>query len=238
MSEKYRKKAQKSRKIFIYVTIIILVIVFNAISLIDAFLNNGNANATLQIVAPVATFVINCLGLLYCIIQDIIQSCKEAQPSFLFEQKNDIPFVDREELLKDVISGISAKIEKHAYYYTKNLRYGVHNGKKSFTQKLCWELQKIKSGKSQETYGFNQKMISKIGNIYLVDYAHYTESFELHIKTDFIYIRGKINIVVVMNSCDSLLLWTDTLKDKDIFFVFLNFNTNSEDALFLSLIHI
>lgn len=232
MSEKYRKKVQKSKKIFIYVIIMILVIVLNAINLIDVFLSNEITS--IQIIAPVAAFVINCLSILYCITQDIIQSYQEVPSQFIFEQKNDIPFVDREELLTDVLSGISTKIAQHAYYYTKNIRYGVHNGKKSFAQKLCWELQKMKNVKTQEIYGFDQKMISKIGNIYLVDYAHYKESFELHIKTDFVYIKGKKNIVVVMNSSDSLLLWTDTIKDKDIFFVFLNFNTNSEDALFFA----
>lgn len=31
-----------------------------------------------------------------------------------------------------------------------------------------------------------------------------------------------------------MCLWTDDLADKDVFFIFLNFNTNSEDALFFA----
>lgn len=234
MSKKYRKKAQKSKRVMRYVTIAVLVIVFNMINLIDTFRTNPNTSLTLQTVAPIAAFFVNCLSLLYCIIQDIIQSVQEPQAQFILEQKNDIPFVDREELLSDVLSGISTKITEHGYYYTKNIRYGVHNGKRSFAQKLCWELQRIKTAKPHGLHGFDAKIASKIGNIFLVDYAHYSESFELHIKTEFAYIRGKINIVVVINSCDDLLLWTDALKDKDVFFVFLNFNTNSEDALFFA----
>lgn len=225
---------QKGKKVIWYIAIALLVITFNMINLIDTFLTNPNMSLTLQTVAPIAAFFVNCLSLLYCIIQDIIQSIQEIQPQFILDQKNAIPFVDREELLSDVLSGVFAKITEHGYYYTKNIRYGVHNGKRSFAQKLCWELQRIKTEKLQGLYGFDAKTASKIGNIFLVDYARYSESFELHIKTEFTYIKGKINIVVVINSCDDLLLWTDALKDKDVFFIFLNFNTNSQDALFFA----
>lgn len=231
---KYKKKAQRSRKILTYTIIALFVIALNTINLVNSLIANESTKTTLQFVALVASFSVNCFGLLYCIIQDIIHSYQEEQAQFIFEQKHDIPFVDREDLLEDVLSGISAKIADHNYYYIKNIRYGVHNGKKSFAQKLCWELQRIKTQKSKGLYGFDPKTASKIGNIYFVNYAHYTESFELHVKKDFVYIRGKLNFIVVMNSCDNFLLWNDKLKDKDIFFVFLNFNTNSEDALFFA----
>lgn len=230
---KYRKETQKNKKILIYVIIAILCVVFNLFDLIATYPISKNVDTTLQLIAPVASFAISCLSVLYCIIQDIIRSYREEQSQFIFEQTTDIPFVDREELLSDVLSGVLKKITEHGYYYIKSIRYGVHNGKRSFAHKLCWELQKIKTEKNKELYGFSPQVASRLGNIFFVNYSHFSESFEMHVKKDFVYVKGKLNIVVVLNSSNDFM-WSDSLKDEDVFFVFLNFNTNSEDELFFA----
>lgn len=179
-------------------------------------------------------FLINCFSILYCILQDIRQTCQKPQPHFVFQNKHDIPFVDREDLIEEVLSGISEKIVAHRDYYTKNIRYGIRNGKTSFAQKLCWELQCIKDQKGSDSHNFSPKVASKIGNIYLVNYTDYGDAFGTHIKTDYTYIKGKLNLIVVTNFQNVQFPWNDHLKDPDVFFVLLNFNDTSEDALFFA----
>ena len=234
--KKYRKTTQKRTKISIYVLIGIVCGVSNLISLAASYQTIEVSNAiSLQQIVPIASFIVSCTGILYCVIQDIIRIYNEKQPQFIWEQTTGIPFVDREELLTDVLSGILGKITDCSHYYSKNIRYGVHNGKKSFAQKLCWELQRIKNEKNaQHLYGFSPQIASRLGNIFFVNYAHYTESFELHVKNDFVYIKGKLNIVVVLNSCNNSFIWSDSLQDDDVFFVLLNFNTNATDDLFFA----
>ena len=83
---KYRKETQKNKKILIYVIIAILCVVFNLFDLIATYPISKNVDTTLQLIAPVASFAISCLSVLYCIIQDIIRSYREEQSQFIFRK--------------------------------------------------------------------------------------------------------------------------------------------------------
>lgn len=234
MTDKYIKVLSKSRIIAVYAIVSFFVITVNAVNLIyTIFSYTGEADSG-WFITPIASFLINCLSILYCVIQDIRQTRQRSQPRFIYQNKNDIPFVDREDLIAEVLSGISEKIVAHKDYYTKSIRYGIRNGKKSFAQKLCWELQCIKDNKGNNCYNFVPTVASNIGNIYLVNYTDYGDAFGAHVKTDYTYIKGKINIVVVTNFKNTEFPWNDHLKDPDVFFVLLNFNDVSEDALFFA----
>ena len=234
MAVKYRKEWQKTIKTLIYIIIGFLVIVCNSINLIYALvIDQGNPD-TFRLIALISSFLVECLGILYCIVQDMIKFKRESSQQFVYENTGPIPFVDREELIQDILSNTAREIQNQNFYYTKNIRYRKHNGKKSLAKKLCYELQSLKDKKSDFITIFDPKLVDKMGNIILVDYANHADTFETHIKSDFTYIRGKINIVVVINAYEDLCLWTDDLKDKDVFFIFLNFNENSEDALFFA----
>lgn len=217
MTDKYIKVLSKSRIIAVYAIVSFFVITVNAVNLIyTIFSYTGEADSG-WFITPIASFLINCLSILYCVIQDIRQTRQRSQPRFIYQNKNDIPFVDREDLIAEVLSGISEKIVAHKDYYTKSIRYGIRNGKKSFAQKLCWELQCIKDNKGNNCYNFVPTVASNIGNIYLVNYTDYGDAFGAHVKTDYTYIKGKINIVVVTNFKNTEFPWNDHLKDPDVF---------------------
>lgn len=234
MKVKYRMRASRGKKIFCLSLIMFLTVALNAVSLADAFVTNENLTDASGLIKVGATWAVNCLGLLYFVVHDIIQSIQESEPQFIFEEENGIPFVDREELLTEIQLEILAQIARHGNYYTKNMRFGLNNGKESFAKRLCWELQQIKNGKTRKLGNMKVKPARKIGNIFFVDYSNYRDSFEQHVKTNLTYVKGKINIVVVLNPLNDLLLCTDSLKHKDVFFVFLNFNNDSEDMLFFA----
>lgn len=231
MKSKYRKVSRKSRKIMAYAFIGILFISCNIISVADILLTNLEINRW-RIVVLVSSLIAECLGLLYCLVQDLSRTYTEVPTKFALKNHTDsIPFVDREELLRTILDDSLEKVRNKEYYYTKNIRYGVHNGKKAFARKLCLELQAIKDGKSYQEYA---DLASKLGNIIYIDYAKYAESFDTLIKTEPTFIRGKKNIVVVNNSYEDYRIWTDDLADKDVFYIFLNYNLYSEDALFFA----
>lgn len=234
MTSKYRKVVKKSNRVCTYVVIGILFVLGNSVLLIDSIITDSNIDYW-RIIVHLTTFCIECLAFLYCVIQDIKRSYSEWNSRFVFQNdENGIPFVDREELLKDILTNTLRRINDNAFYYTKNIRYGNRNGKTAFAKKLCHELQRIKDNENNEFKKTYPRLASKIGNIFYVNYANLAESFSTQIKTEFTYVKGKKNIVVVDNSYDELGIWTETLADKDIFFIFLNYNTNSDDALFFA----
>lgn len=232
--KKYRKSVLKSRKIMAYSTVLVLVIALNAVVLWDTFWSNKELYTVVQKVSLASSLSISFFSLIYCVIQDLIHISQETESQFLPEERN-IPFVDREELLKDVLAGILEKIESKGNFYTKNIRYNPHNGKKSFAKKLCYELQKIKEQKKDTSYCYPKRIASRIGNIILTEYFNDLEQFEETIKAKYTYIKNRKNIVVVVSSSEAPPSYSDSLKDKDVFFVFLNFNTHSNnDALFFA----
>ena len=231
MAIKYNKRTSKQRKLVVYSIIGGIALAANIASLVCTFISSSSYSSITTLTAAIASFVISCISILYCIAQDIRQTSQTPPDRFVFKSKKDIPFVDREELIEEVLNGISKRIVAHQNYYSKSIRYGVRNGKTAFAERLCAELQEIKNKRGRGFCQFDPKVASKYGNIILVDYTTYKDSFEIHIKSDYAYIRGKINFVVVTNIQNQEFPWSDNLKDPDIFFVLLNFNNISDDAL-------
>lgn len=230
---RYKKVLKRNKKLFTYFLVSSIFIICNIFTFIDAFASGGNDKW--RIVALGSSFLMECLGFLYCVIQDINNAIKEAPSRFIFDNgSTGIPFVDREELLESIIHESVKRIQDNNFYYTRNIRYGERNGKTSFSKKLCYEIQRIKDKDENAVKVSCPKFYKQIGNIFYINYTNYSDSFATRIKTEFTYIKGKKNIVVVDNSYDNLCLWTDDLADRDVFFIFLNFNANSDDALFFA----
>lgn len=234
MKIKYNKILRKNRKIIVYIIVGGTFIACNIFTLIDSLANQGGIERW-RIVALFSSFIIECIGFLYCLVQDITNSIRTFPAKFIFtHDSNGIPFVDRKELLENIVQECEKKLLENYMYYTKNIRYGERNGKTAFAKRLCYEFQKIKDKDENSIRVSCPKFPSKIGNIFYVNYSNYADSFSSRIKTEFTFVKGKKNIVVVDNSYEDLCLWTDNLADKDVFFIFLNFNINSEDALFFA----
>lgn len=231
MTIKYNKRTSKQRKLVVYSIIGGITLAANIASFVCTLISSASYSSISTLTASIASFVISCISILYCVVQDIRQTSQTPPDRFVFKNKKDIPFVDREELIEEVLAGISQKITAHQNYYSKSIRYGVRNGKTAFAQRVCAELQEIKNKRQRGSFQFDPKIASKFGNIILVDYTTYKDSFEIHIKSDYEYIRGKINLVVVTNVQNQEFPWSDNLKDPDIFFVLLNFNNISADSL-------
>lgn len=233
MTVRYKKVWKRSRKIITYIFVSSIFIACNIFTLYDALVSG--ANDKLRIAALVSSFLMECLGFLYCAVQDINNSIKETPPKFVFDNgSTGIPFVDREELLESIIHESVKRVQDNKCYYTRNIRYGERNGKTAFAKKLCYEFQRIKDKEKGAISISCPQFAKQIGNIIYINYASYADGFNSRIKTEFTYIKGKKNIVVVDNAYDNLCLWTDDLADCDIFFIFLNFNFNSDDALFFA----
>ena len=233
MNVRYKKVWKRSRKITTYIFVSSTFIACNIFTLYDALVSG--ANDKLRIAALVSSFLMECLGFLYCVVQDINNSIKETPPRFVFDNgSTGIPFVDREELLESIIQESVKRIQDNKCYYTRNIRYGERNGKTAFAKKLCYELQRIKDKEKGAISISCPQFAKQIGNIIYIDYASYADGFNSRIKSEFTYIKGKKNIVVIDNAYDNLCLWTDDLADCDVFFIFLNFNFNSDDALFFA----
>lgn len=234
MNIKYNKVLGKNKKLMIYIFVGIIFVACNILTLVNSIMNISG-NPKWQIVVFLSTFLVECLGFLYCLVQDIANSTKTSPTKFIFENDpSGIPFVDRKELLENIIQESAQKIVENNYYYSKNIRYGERNGKTAFAKRLCYEYQKIKDRDTNAIQVPYPKFSKQIGRIIYIDYANYADSFNSRIKTEFAYIKGKKNIVVIDNSHEDLCLWTEDLADKDVFFVLLNFNANSEDALFFA----
>lgn len=233
MTVQYKKVWEKSRKLFAYFLVSCIFIACNIFTLLDALASG--VNDRLRTTALVSSFLMECLGFLYCAIQDINHSIKDVPSKYIFDNgSTGIPFVDRDELLESIIHESVKRIQDNHYYYTRNIRYGERNGKTAFAKKLCYEIQRIKDKEKDSINVSYPKFSKQIGNIFYINYANYSDSFSSRIKTEFTYIKGKKNIVVVDNSFDNLCLWTDDLADSDVFFIFLNFNSSSDDALFFA----
>lgn len=233
MNIRYKKVWKKSKKITTYILVSSIFVACNVVTLLDALLTGENDK--LRIVTLISSLLMECLSFLYCAIQDINNSIKNGPPKFVFDNESTgIPFIDREELLESIICESLKRIKNNNYYYTRNIRYGERNGKTAFAKKLCYEFQRIKDKEKHAINISYPKFSKQIGNIIYINYANYSDSFNSRIKTEFTYIKGKKNIVVVDNSYENLCIWTDDLADRDVFFVFLNFNSNSDDELFFA----
>lgn len=148
------------------------------------------ANDKMRIATLISSFLMECLGFLYCAVQDINNSIKETPSKFVFDNgTSGIPFVDREELLENVIHESVCRIKNDKYYYTRNIRYGERNGKTAFAKKLCYELQKIKDKESDAVKIAWPKFAKQIGSIIYINYANYADAFNSRIKTEFTYIN-------------------------------------------------
>ena len=102
VSIRYKKVSKKSRKLFTYFLVSSIFIVCNIFTLVDALVSGGNDK--LRIVALSSSFLMECLGFLYCVAQDINSSIKDVPPKFVFDNgATAIPFVDRKELLESII---------------------------------------------------------------------------------------------------------------------------------------
>ena len=111
MTDKYIKTSSKSRKLVIYGAICFFVVAVNTVTLIYGIFSHSGEEYGGWLITPIAGFLINCFSILYCILQDIRQTCQKPQPHFVFQNKHDIPFVDREDLIEEVLSGISENVQ-------------------------------------------------------------------------------------------------------------------------------
>lgn len=99
MSVRYKKVLRRSKKIFVYFLVSSIFIICNIFTFIDVLASGENDK--LRIVALACSFFMECLGFLYCVVQDINNSIKDVPPRFIFDNgATGIPFVDREELLE------------------------------------------------------------------------------------------------------------------------------------------
>lgn len=234
MNVRYKKVWKKSRRIVTYILVGCIFIVCNVFTLADA-IAVGTTSEKWRVGALASSFLMECLSFLYCLVQDISKSIKDTPSKFVFDNgASGIPFVDREELLESIIDESAKRIKEDKFYYTRNIRYGERNGKTSFAKKLCCELQKIKDREKDAIKTSFPEISKQIGNIFYINYAHYSDAFNFRIKNEFTYIKGKKNIIVVDNAYEDLFLWTDDLADSDVFFIILNFNSCSDDALFFA----
>ena len=122
MAIKYNKRTSKQRKLVVYSIIGGIALAANIASLVCTFISSSSYSSITTLTAAIASFVISCISILYCIAQDIRQTSQTPPDRFVFKSKKDIPFVDREELIEEVLNGISKRIVAHQNYYTKSIR--------------------------------------------------------------------------------------------------------------------
>lgn len=228
--KKYQKQLPVGARIAVYAVLLVVVVLLAVICLIDALFNTPNSVSTLSIVSVVGMTLIAFASLAYPIAQDIRHICGGRRKPLSFEWKEDIPFVDREELLKEVLTEIADSIANNATYLQKYMRYASRNGKRSFAKKLCIQLERIKR-KSETVSYFPPEVVTKIGNIQIVKYNPPVDEFELHLKTNFLCVKGKKNIVVVLNSSGEPLTGLDQLAERSVLLVILNFTREAVDVL-------
>lgn len=225
---KYKKTKETSYRVIMNILIIVTLIVCHTIIIYNNFIKD---NLYKNIVFLLATIVVSLFYPINNLIKDTKMLINEKNIRFKYDNKNDIPFVDRKEIIREILETSLNHIKDNKYYYRKNIRYEEHSGKSSLSKRICYELQKIKDNESDLNLDIDN-INKKIGNIFYVDYSNHMESFNTDIKSMFTYIKGKKNIIVVNNSCSNPFIWNNDLKDKDIFFIFLNFNSRSEVKLF------
>ncbi len=109
MSVRYKRVLRRSKKIFVYFLVSSIFIICNIFTFIDVLASGENDK--LRIVALACSFFMECLGFLYCVVQDINNSIKDVPPRFIFDNgATGIPFVDREELLESIIQESAKRI--------------------------------------------------------------------------------------------------------------------------------
>lgn len=230
---KYQKQFPISVRIRFYSVLLIIVILFAAICLIDAF-STDTPNSVLSRVSTISMTIITIASLAYPIMQDIRCILEKKKMPLSFVWTEDIPFVDREELLRDILTEIANGIAKNDCCLQWYMRFALNNGKESLAKQLCIQLERIKYGhKSKIAPDFPVQVAEQIGAIQLVECKSSIEEFELYLKTSFRYVRGKKNIIVVQNSRGVQLTRKDLdrLADRDIFLVVLNFTQMAQDML-------
>lgn len=227
---KYKKVHSNNKSILIKIIILVIITLCHVFLLFESLkTNDSNSNLNENII----TIIISYIATIYCIVQEIYALTKQSDSRFEYQNKHEIPFIDRKELLTEIIDSSFKEINNNNFYFIKNIRYGEKNGKTSLSKRLCYELQKIKD-KRDNILVDNKLLDKRIGNIIYLDYGKYGESFIEEVKLNHTYIKGKKNIVVIKNSCNNAFIWDTELEDRDIFFIFLNFNNNSNNQLFFS----
>ena len=230
---RYRKNFPFGIKIALYIGLFTLVALCAAICLVDAIRDARDSQSIVHLVPIAGMALISFVSLLYTIAQDILRIYNERKTQPVFTWDNSIPFADREELLDEMLQEVAAKIMDDSNCLQKNMRFIPKNGKSSFAKKLCMQLQDIRY-KKKGSVSFPKEAANKIGNICLIEYSSPTENFELKLKTSFSCIRGKKNIIVIVNvSGDPMFEWV-RLTDPSVLLVILNFNRKSKDMLFFS----
>lgn len=211
---------------------ILVAVVFFTCTIITAFDAFVKASCSFEkIVVLSSSLLLECIGFLYVLIPDIHRTITNQSPQFIFEHDpSGIPFVDREELLSSVLNNIGNEISSGKNFCTVNIRYDKSNGKTAFANRLCYELQEFKN-KAPSAKKVPQISPRDLGNIVYVNYQVYTDSFESYVKTNYFYIKKRKNIIVVDNSSGKIPDGIERLRDKDIFFVFLNYNVYADDSL-------
>lgn len=95
-----------------------------------------------------------------------------------------IPFVDREELLRDILTEIANGIAKNDCCLQWYMRFALNNGKESLAKQLCIQLERIKYGhKSKIAPDFPVQVAEQIGAIQLVECKSSIEEFELYVQS-------------------------------------------------------
>lgn len=77
MSVRYKKVLRRSKKIFVYFLVSSIFIICNIFTFIDVLASGENDK--LRIVALACSFFMECLGFLYCVVQDINNSIKDVR---------------------------------------------------------------------------------------------------------------------------------------------------------------
>lgn len=225
---KYQKSIRKKSKL--QIVCILFVIITACHIYLGYILVVNNTLSMPDLCFEIITLLVSYFAVAYTVIPDILKTYKQSEKRFDYKLEYDIPFVDRKEILTEIIESSFEYISNKKFYYIKNLKYREKNGKSALAKRLCYELQKIKDHKPDALVSCD----IKLGNIHYIDYSKCSETFVEDVKSNCSLIKGKKNIIVVKNSCNTAFCWDDELKDNDIFFIFFNFNNNSEDKLFFS----
>ncbi|MBQ9124914.1 MAG: hypothetical protein IJY14_04395 [Acholeplasmatales bacterium] len=213
---KYKKDFSKSNKIIVYIAILIVIIITNIILAIFPFSDDE------KIIIPsvIIALFLDIVGMAYFIIQDIINVLKTESYQIFEYKEREVPFVDRVEIIDKIMSTTLPLLDKKDEFYVSfDFKFGNSNGKKSLSYKVCKELIKLR----------NDKKNKKIGNVFFVNYS---EDLKDYLRQNILLINNKKNIIVVHNANNSdFQFLDDTFKDKNVFFIFMNFTNESKNSL-------
>ena len=241
---KYNLHVSKRTKIFIYILLICLVVALNALfawltfpseSELDTEQSEVEESEQNQlntgILITSISFILECGGLIYFMIQDMLSTEEPAEKE---RQQSDnsqdvLPFVDRTELLKQIVKETINRFEKNEFYYEFNIKYGEKNGKSRFARRLMEEFQQLRKNGKTDYNQISKKAARKIGKVYFVTYLHDDYKFERDLESLYC-IKGKKNIIIV-NNYTNKDFWKERFRDKNVFFIKLNYITRAEDKL-------